>query len=240
MNGRAWTEKDVNYVVWNWGYITVQTMAKRLGRSETAVLAKVKKLQKNGARFGQPYITQRALAEQTGYTRKQLREAAEATGAVKRGGAKKSWRMTEKQANQLVAYLGEQSGAHLDDSLNTTGRIAHEYSVSQDAVRRLAQRRGYATKKVGGRYVFTHEDAAAMREHYAAVRSKPRECRSCGAPQVRSRGVCNACHRRFFKDRKVLIEYARYHGLPPEDVDTWLEQRLQNHLEKEKQHGDPC
>ena len=37
-SGKKWTEDDLNYLYQRWGEISIPTIAKNLGRSETAIL----------------------------------------------------------------------------------------------------------------------------------------------------------------------------------------------------------
>lgn len=61
--GRAWSQKEIEYLQEKWGYISVSAIAKKLGRTETAVILKAKRLGLGSAYTSGEYINANQIAE---------------------------------------------------------------------------------------------------------------------------------------------------------------------------------
>jgi ribA/ribD-fused uncharacterized protein len=111
---KAWTEVEVDKLSFWWGVFSIQTIAKRLGRTPAGVSEKARKT-KLGA-FAQDTISMREFVRLSGYEDSRILASAEALGIKlhrigvgnpKRPKAKRAYGITEEQQEKLLAHFVE-------------------------------------------------------------------------------------------------------------------------------------
>jgi len=111
---KAWSDVEVDKLSFWWGVFSIQTIAKRLGRTPAGVSEKARKT-KLGA-FAQDTISMREFVRLSGYEDSRILASAEAIGIKlqrigvgnpKRPKAKRAYAITEEQQEKLLAHFAE-------------------------------------------------------------------------------------------------------------------------------------
>lgn len=114
---KAWSDLETDKLSFWWGVFSIQTIAKRLGRTPAGVSEKARKM-KLGA-FAKDTISMREFVRLSGYEDSRIRASAEALGIKlgrigvgnpKRPKAKRAYGITEEQQEQLLAHFAEHPG----------------------------------------------------------------------------------------------------------------------------------
>jgi hypothetical protein len=110
---RPWTEEQDRQLAFDWGVFSLDTIARRHGRTPMAIVQRAKKLSLGAPSRGT--LTVCGLAEATGYGRSQIRSAARALGIVigKRTSAyvakhrnRRYTSIDEEDVERIIAFLG--------------------------------------------------------------------------------------------------------------------------------------
>lgn len=112
--GRAWTEQDDWVLRGWWGVVGADSVAKKVGRTQRAVVARAQKLGLGPARGGS--MTLAAFAKWSGYSRSRIRTAAKRLGLrlqrvprsdPRYGQVKHRWHaFSAEDIERIVEYLG--------------------------------------------------------------------------------------------------------------------------------------
>ena len=140
-----WTEKEDQDLIWYWSEKGPAYLARKLKRSRRAVETRAKALLGSLARRGM--LTQKEVAERTGYLKEHVRQAVLDLGLHTRAeGDHGTWRLTYEQMDRVVEYLGNQLtlrevADHLEVTIKTVRSWAAELEVE------LASHRGARIQK---------------------------------------------------------------------------------------------
>lgn len=113
MTRKRWTEEQDKQLAFDWGVFSLETIARRHGRTTTAIVERAKKLSLGAPSRGTQTVS--GLAEATGYGRTQIRNAARVLGIsvgrrtaayVAKHRDRRYTSLDEDDVEKIVAFLG--------------------------------------------------------------------------------------------------------------------------------------
>ena len=143
-HGQRWTDDHDNTLITQWGQEPAETTARRVGRTVAACRERLQALGREGLIAASSSLTRgrktpRQIAEETGYSRRQVMRGIKGAriAPVRLSTVSKRYALTEDQVERVIAFLGQETrevteSEHVDELVDRLG-------VDRRSIYRLAE-----------------------------------------------------------------------------------------------------